>query len=103
MIQGSWRAELVLKNSRANLRVSSRTRRLVSADLPYLGEEKLALRHILEGLAIWQGSPLLLACIVDDHREVGCEKARGVPEHLVLPSPLVRASIGLHVTDRGES
>jgi hypothetical protein len=103
MTRRPWRSELVLKDSRARLNVTSSSRRLLSADLPYLGEEALALRHILEGLALWQGPPLLLACDVDGLPAAGCGKARVVPGLLVPPSPLVRASIGVRVTDRGES
>lgn len=103
MTRRPWCSELVLKDSRAKLNVRSRSRRLLSADLPYLGEEGLALRHILEGLALWQGPPLLLACDVDGLPGDGSGKARSVPGLLVPPSPLVRASIGVRVTDRGES
>lgn len=102
MLERTWRSELVLRDSRARLTVSSRSRRLLTADLPYLGEERLALRHILEGLALWQGPPLLLACDVDAGLADGSGNARGVPGLLVPPSPLVRASIGVRVTDRGE-
>jgi hypothetical protein len=103
MSQRPWRSELVLKDSRARLNVSSRSRHLLAADLPYLGEEHLALRHILEGLALWQGPPLLLACDVDGLLEAGSGKVRAVPGLLVPPSPLVCASIGVRVTDRGDS
>ena len=47
------------------LNVRWRSRLLLHADLPYLGEEGLALRHLLEGLALWQGQPLNVACDVD--------------------------------------
>jgi hypothetical protein len=103
MTRRPWRSELVLKDSRAKLNVRSRSRHLLAADLPYLGEEHLALRHILEGLALWQGPPLLLACDVDGLLEAGSGRVQGVPGLLVPPSPLVRASIGVRVTDRGES
>ena len=103
MTRRPWCSTLVLKDSRARLNVSSRSRRLLSADLPYLGEENLALRHILEGLALWQGPPLLLACDVDEIPEGGFDRVRVVPGLLVPPSPLVRASIGVRATDRGES
>ena len=102
MTRRTWRSELVLKDSRAKLNVTSSSRRLLSADLPYLGEEALALRHILEGLALWQGPPLLLACDVDGLLAAGCGEVRVAPGLLVPPSPLVRASIGVRVTDRGK-
>lgn len=102
MTQTPWRSELVLRDSRARLNVRSRSRHLLSADLPYLGEERLALRHILEGLALWQGPPLLLVCDVDGLPADGSGRCRGVPGLLVPPSPLVRASIGVRVTGRGE-
>lgn len=103
MTRRPWRAELVLKDSRARLHVTARSKRLLAADLPYLGEEALALRHLLEGLALWQGPPLLLACDVDGLPAAGCGNARTVPGLLVPPSPLVRASIGVRVTGRGEA
>lgn len=103
MMRRPWRSELVLKDSRAKLSVSSSTKRLLWADLPYLGAEALALRHLLEGLALWQGPPLLLACDVDGLATAGCGAVRAAPALLVPPSPLVRASIGVRVMDRGES
>lgn len=99
MTRRTWDAELVLRDSRMRLDVRSSRRRLLSADLPYIGEETLALRHLLEGLALWQGSPLLLACDVDGRAVDGCGKGRAAPEYLVPPSPLVRAWIGLRGTD----
>ena len=99
MTQRTWHAELVLKDSRMRLDVRSSRRMLLSADLPYIGEETLALRHLLEGLALWQGSPLLLACDVDGRAADGCGKGRAAPECLVSPSPLVRAWIGLRATN----
>jgi hypothetical protein len=112
MTQETWRTELVLKDSRMRLEVRWRRRLLVQADLPYVGVEGLALRHLLEGLALWQGPPLYVACDVDGLAARG-EGGRAVPGLLVPPSPLVRASIGVRVpgpdggrlilaSDRGE-
>lgn len=102
MTKRSWRSTLVLRDSRAKLDVRCGPRRLLTADLPYLGEEHWALRHLLEGLALWQGPPLLLACDVDGIRADGCDTDRVVPELLVPPSPLVRATLGVRGTGRGE-
>ena len=99
MTRRTWDAELVLRDSRMRLDVRSSRMTLLSADLPYIGEETLALRHLLEGLALWQGSPLLLACDVDGRAADGCAKGRAAPECLVPPSPLVRAWIGLRGAD----
>lgn len=99
MTRRIWRAELVLRDSRMKLNVRWRSRVLLHADLPYLGEEGLALRHLLEGLALWQGQPLHVACDVDGMAAAvdGCRRA--VPGILVPQSPLVRAWIGVHVMD----
>lgn len=101
MTQRTWRTELVLKDSRMELNVRWRSRLLLHANLPYLGEERLALRHILEGLALWQGQPLCVACDVDGTAAAAGGTRRAVPELLVPQSPLVRAWIGVHVTDPG--
>ncbi len=98
MTQGTWRTELVLKDSRMKLEVRWRRKVLVQADLPYVGVEGLALRHLLEGLALWQGPPLCVACDVDGLVARGGGDGRAVPGLLVPPSPLVRAWIGVHVT-----
>lgn len=82
-----WRTELVLKDSRMKLTVRWRTRLLVQADLPYVGVEGLALRHLLEGLALWQGPPLYVVCDVDGLAARG-ESGRAVPRLLVPQSPL---------------
>lgn len=80
------------------LEVRGERRLLLRAELPYVGEEGLALRHLLEGLALWQGSPLCVACDVDGQAVRGAE-GRAVPGLLVPQSPLVRAWIGVYVTD----
>ena len=80
------------------LEVRWRTRLLVQADLPYVGVEGLALRHLLEGLALWQGPPLYVVCDVDGLAARG-ESGRSVPGLLVPQSPLVRTWIGVHVPD----
>ena len=79
------------------LNVRWRSRLLLHADLPYLGEEGLALRHLLEGLALWQGQPLNVACDVDGMAAAVDGRRRVVPGLLVPQSPLVRAWIGVHV------
>ena len=101
MTQRTWRTELILKDSRMTLNVRWRSRLLLHANLPYLGEERLALRHILEGLALWQGQPLCVACDVDGMAAAGGGKRRAAPELLVPQSPLVHAWIGVHVMDPG--
>src|SRR5262245_48020162 len=95
-----WKTELVLGDSRMRLCVTLGPQELVRADLPYLGEEQLALRHLLEGLALWQGPPLWLACDVDGRMRAGCATSEALLGVLVPPSPLLRASIGVRVTDR---
>lgn len=79
------------------LDVRWRSRLLLQANLPYLGEEALALRHLLEGLALWQGPPLCVACDVDG-LAAAAGTSRAVPGLLVPPSPLVRTWIGVHAT-----
>lgn len=101
MTQRTWRTELILKDSRMKLNVRWRSRLLLHANLPYLGEERLALRHILEGLALWQGQPLCVACDVDGMAAAADGTGRAVPELLVPQSPLVNAWIGVHVKDPG--
>lgn len=98
MTRRTWRTELVLKDSRMKLNVWLRSKLLLHADLPYLGEEGLALRHILEGLALWQGRPLCVACDVDGTAAAAGGTRRAVPELLVPQSPLVQAWIGVHET-----
>lgn len=102
MHRETWHTELVLKDSRIRLDVRQRGRRLLWADLPSVGEEGLALRHLLEGLALWQGPPLLVACDVDGLAGAGVT-GRPVPGLLVPPSPLVRAWIGVHGTGPGHA
>jgi hypothetical protein len=98
MIQETWRTELVLKDSRMKLEVRWRKKLLMQANLPYVGVEGLALRHVLEGLALWQGPPLYVACDVDGRAARG-EEGRAVPGLLVPQSPLVRMWLGIHVAD----
>ena len=98
MTQGTWHTELVLKDSRMKLEVRWRTKLLLQADLPYVGVEGLALRHLLEGLALWHGPPLSVVCDVDGLAASG-ERSRVVPGLLVPQSPLVHAWIGVRVPD----
>jgi hypothetical protein len=84
-----WIATLTAHGQRLQIDLTSGPARLLTALLPYPPRSPLALRGVLEGLALWQDRILHAVCIAGDTAMDGC-MPEIVDGHPYVPhSPLV--------------
>lgn len=67
-----WIATLTAHGQRLQIDLTSGPARLLTALLPYPPRSPLALRGVLEGLALWQDRILHAVCIAGDTAMDGC-------------------------------
>lgn len=84
-----WRATLSLSGPRLHVQVHRGRSTLMHADLPHPAAHPLALRTVLEGLALWQGAALSAACDVGGRAADGYALDRIDGGLYVPPSPLL--------------
>ncbi len=84
-----WIATLTAHGQRLQIELTSGPARLLTASLPYPPCSPLALRGVLEGLALWQDRILHVVCIAGGTAMDGCMPVT-VDGHPYVPhSPLV--------------
>lgn len=84
-----WEATLCARGRRLLIELKCGAKRLLTANLPYPPRSPLALRSVLEGLALWQDRILCAVCVVDDMAMDGCMPGRIDDRPYVPHSPLV--------------
>jgi hypothetical protein len=84
-----WEATLCTRGQRLTIELKRGTQRLLTANLPYPPRSPLALRSVLEGLALWQDRILCAVCVVDGSATDGCMPGRIDDRPYVPHSPLV--------------
>ena len=84
-----WTATLTAHGQRLQIDLMSGTARLLAASLPYPPRSPLALRGVLEGLALWQDRILRAVCVADDTAMDGCMPVALDGRPYVPHSPLV--------------
>lgn len=84
-----WKTVLTTRRQRLKIEVTSGPKWLLTASLPYPPKSALALRCVLEGLALWQDRVLYTVCAAGDTAEDGIIPGC-VDGHPYVPhSPLV--------------
>ena len=101
-----WEATLRTHGQRLTIELKCGAQRLLTASLPYPPRSPLALRSVLEGLALWQDRILCAVCVVDGTATDGCIPARIDDRPYVPRSPLVdvvvRALVPVHRFAEGQ-
>lgn len=98
-----WEATLRSHGPRMTIELKCGPRPLLTANLPHPPRSPLALRGLLEALALWQDQILYVVCAVDEIATDGCIPG-AVDEHPYVPhSPLVDVVVRPHGPDHAST
>jgi len=87
----AWTCKLAVTPNEVRLLIqSSETGDLLKARLPAQARHPRALLTMLEGVALWSGSPLCAAISADESVQIGCALGLFGDEPRQAESPLVR-------------
>ncbi len=97
----TWTCTLAVTPSEVQLLVrSDKSGDLLKARLPAQARHPRALLTMLEGVALWSGSPLCAAISADESVQIGCALGLFGDEPWQAESPLVRFDPAVHVNRR---
>lgn len=96
-----WTCKLAVTPSEVQLLIqSNRIGDLLKARLPARARHPRALLTMLEGVALWSGSPLCAAISADESVQIGCALGLFGDEPWPAESPLVRFEPAVHANPR---
>jgi len=97
----TWTCKLAVTHSKVQLLVQSdRSGDLLKARLPARAHHPRALLTMLEGVALWSGSPLCAAISAGESVQIGCALGLFGDEPWQVNSPLVRFEPAVRASPR---